>query len=84
VGGRGIHPKWPIPRVLAQYRLRMQTTRGGGGGSVWAEVDMHIEVVGGPVDEIEWRGGYSPQMANPARTRSISPAHANSWRWWLM
>jgi hypothetical protein len=30
--GEGIHLKWSIPRVLAQYRLRMRTTCGGGGG----------------------------------------------------
>jgi hypothetical protein len=38
--------------------------------------------VGGPVGEIERVRGDSPQITDPVRTRSISPAHANNWRWW--
>jgi hypothetical protein len=26
--------------------------------------------------------GDSPQMVDPACTRSISPVHANNWQWW--
>ena len=51
--GGGFDPRWLILRVLTQYRLRMQTTGGGGRGSVYARVDMRIEVVGSPVGEIE-------------------------------
>ena len=37
----------------------MQTI-GGDRGSVWVEVHMHVEVVGGTVDEIDWgRGGFT-------------------------
>jgi hypothetical protein len=55
--GVGIHPKWLIPHVLAQYCLCMQNICRGGNGSAGVGVDMRVEVVGGPVGTIEWGDG---------------------------
>jgi hypothetical protein len=53
-------PEWPILGVLTQYLLHMQTICGGGGGSVLVEVDMHVDMVGSAVGEIDWQEGVSP------------------------
>ena len=52
-GERGDSPQIADPVRTHSIHLRMQTIGGGGGGSVYARVDMRIEVVGSPVGEIE-------------------------------
>jgi hypothetical protein len=52
-GERGDSPQIADPMRTRSIRLRMQTIGSGGGGSVYAKVDMCIEVVGSPVGEIE-------------------------------
>jgi hypothetical protein len=44
-------------------------------------MNVRIEVLGGPVGEIERGEGDSPKITDPVRTHAISPAHANNWRW---
>jgi len=56
--------------MLTQYRWRMQTFGGSGGGSAWPGINVRIEVVGGPVGEIErGEGGFTPNR----RYRMYSP-----------
>lgn len=51
----GFHPKRPIPPVFCRYQLLTQMTNSGGRGSLYVEVDMRVEVEGGPVGEIDQR-----------------------------
>jgi hypothetical protein len=80
IGRRGIHPKWPIPGILTQCCLDMQTIGGGGGGSVLVEIDMHVGVMCGPVGEIDRQDGDLPKMADTRRTCSRPSGHANNWQ----
>ena len=56
-----------MPGVLNRYRLHMQTIGGGDRGSMFVEVDMHVDMVGSAVGEIDRREGVSPKWPKTER-----------------